>query len=262
MQLGSWFGRALLRAGCCASGRTPVSRVEALIRLLRPRRTSIPLVRIGPSGDGGYLVPADLSGISACFSPGVGNELGFELDCARRGMDVHLADASVDCPPLPHPGMCFTRKDIAIHDSERTMTLDSWIDLAGIGAGQDLLMQMDIEGSEYAALASLSISRLRQFRYLVVEFHQLQRIWNVSCIDLIEGVFRKLLDSHACVHIHPNNSGRVWCAHGIEVPMTMEFTFARRRDTRIAGEWPVFPHELDSRNVPDLPDMPLPRCWR
>lgn len=262
MQMESWCARALLRAGCCVSRRTPVSRVNALIELLRPRRTSIPLVRIGPPGDGGYLLPADVSGIRACFSPGVGNESGFELDCACRGMEVHLADASVSGPPALHPGMKFTRKDIAIYDSDRTMTLDSWIDLAGIGADEDLLMQMDIEGSEYAVLSSLSMSRLSQFRYLVVEFHQLHRIWNASCIDLIEGVFRRLLLSHACVHIHPNNSGQVWCAHGIEIPMTMEFTFARRCDTELDGAWGEFPHALDCPNIGGKPDIVLPHCWR
>lgn len=29
------------------------------------------LIRLGPNGDGGYLVPDDLTGIEACFSPGV-----------------------------------------------------------------------------------------------------------------------------------------------------------------------------------------------
>jgi len=38
-----------------------------LIRSLSPRKTNVPLQRIGPSGDGGYLVPSDLKVIHALF---------------------------------------------------------------------------------------------------------------------------------------------------------------------------------------------------
>ena len=57
-----------------------------LIKSLSPRKTNVPLQRIGPSGDGGYLVPSDLKGIHALFSPGVGEISGFEKECASIGL--------------------------------------------------------------------------------------------------------------------------------------------------------------------------------
>ena len=33
------------------------------------------LVRLGGNNDGGYLLPNDLEGITACFSPGVDNKV-------------------------------------------------------------------------------------------------------------------------------------------------------------------------------------------
>jgi hypothetical protein len=42
------------------------------------------MIRLGREADGGYLVPDDLSGIVACFSPGVDVIAAFELDLQRR----------------------------------------------------------------------------------------------------------------------------------------------------------------------------------
>ena len=46
-----------------------------------PVKTEHELIRIGGSKDGGYLVPNDLSGIQACFSPGVSDLADFKKIC-------------------------------------------------------------------------------------------------------------------------------------------------------------------------------------
>lgn len=83
-----------------------------------------PLIRVGPAGDGGYLVPDDLDGISACFSPGVSLISGFELQCAQHGMDVFLADASVDAPEHDHPRFHFRDTFIGDKTIENFITMD------------------------------------------------------------------------------------------------------------------------------------------
>lgn len=145
-QLSSLLLKASLLGRKCLTKQTPSPRVRELIEALRPVMTQAPLVRIGPEGDGGYLVPDSLSGISACFSPGVSTEAGFELQCAERGMDVFLADGSVNAPPVNHRRFRFTQKHIGLVDDQHTITLDSWISEAGIDEDDDLLLQMDIEG--------------------------------------------------------------------------------------------------------------------
>ena len=70
--------------------------IQALLAQLRPMKCQKELIRLGPKGDGGYLIPNDLKGIKACFSPGVDQIFGFGLDCAYRGMLVFMADYSVE----------------------------------------------------------------------------------------------------------------------------------------------------------------------
>ena len=82
---------------------TSPSQMVAFTAALHPRR--VDLVRIGPTDDGGYLLPDVLDGIEACFSPGVGTCSDFELACAERGMQVFLADATVDGPAADEGGV-------------------------------------------------------------------------------------------------------------------------------------------------------------
>ena len=102
---------------------TPRTQVQTLIEQLHPLAPSTPFTRLGPLGDGGYLVPDDLEGITVCFSPGVGQIADFEQDCARRGMTVFMADASVEGPPYPHPAFRFSKRFIGAFTNGQYITL-------------------------------------------------------------------------------------------------------------------------------------------
>lgn len=95
------------------SAKANKAEIEDFIEQLKPLTCpDYNLIRLGPNSDGCYLVPDDLDGISACFSPGVNTVADFELDCAKKGMDVFLADLSVDSPPVNHERFHFTKKFI------------------------------------------------------------------------------------------------------------------------------------------------------
>ena len=51
------------------------------------------LIRLGNDGDGGYLVPDDLNGIEACFSPGVAGNVNFEKALALDPTGAFVPDA-------------------------------------------------------------------------------------------------------------------------------------------------------------------------
>jgi len=239
--------------------RTDPKAVSRLIDELRPVAGGHDLVRLGPAGDGGYLVPDDLDGIGACFSPGVDRECRFELDCAARGMRVFMADASVAGPPVDHPAFAFVPRYLGAVEDGETMTLDRWVGGSGAPAG-DLLLQMDIEGHEYATLLAASPELIARFRIMVVEFHDLVQLWNKPFSALAAAAFRKVLATHACVHLHPNNCCGQETIAGIAVPRVMEFTFLRRDRIREGGRPARIPHPLDHDNTPRRP-LPLPEAW-
>lgn len=247
--------------GWHSAPRTPVAELRALLTTLRPREPGIPLVRIGPETDGGYLVPDDLDGIRYAFSPGVSNESGFEAALADRGMQVFLADHSVDGPAVAHPRFVFDKRFVGCLTDERYITLDDWhsAKLGGDPAAE-LLLQMDIEGAEYETLLAASHALLAKFRIMVIELHWLPQLWNKPFFDVAARMFAKLLQTHAVVHIHPNNCCGSVKSAGLEIPRFAEFTWLRRDRFRATGFRTTFPHPLDRPNVAKKP-LALPPCW-
>jgi len=239
---------------------TKPAAVADLIARLRPVSTEIGLIRLGPDKDGGYLVPDDLAGIEACFSPGVSTSSDFELACAQRGMEVFLADYSVDGPATRHDRFHFTKKFVGATTSEQFMTLDDWVKQAPIAADSDLLLQMDIEGYEYETLLSMPDALLKRFRILVIEFHRVHHLWSAPFHRLAAAAFTKLLQTHTCVHLHPNNCRSSLSMRGLEIPRVMEFTFFRNDRFRQRSYAKTFPHPLDRDNT-DKPPVVLPACW-
>ena len=127
---------------------TNAERVRALIRKLHPVKCDRELIRLGPRQDGGYLVPNDLEGIEACFSPSVSNMEGFERECTERGMIVFMADASVEEPPELHYGFRFVKKFIGSSSRENFLSFEEWVSYSVADSQIDLMLQMDIEGGE------------------------------------------------------------------------------------------------------------------
>jgi hypothetical protein len=227
---------------------------------LFPVTTDSGLIRVGPAGDGGYLLPDDLDGIEACYSPGVNQVSGFELDCAERGMKVFLADHSVDKPPDAHPLFHFTKKFVGVTSNDTFMTVDDWVATSLPGPDSDLLLQIDIEGFEYETFLAMSDRLLRRFRIIVAEFHHLDQFWSRPFFGLAARAFEKILQTHRCVHIHPNNCCRLVRCQGLYIPRVAEFTFLRQDRIRNASFARTFPHPLDADNTSNSP-LPLPECW-
>lgn len=236
--------------------------VKSLAAALRPKTPSRPLVRIGPAGDGGYLLPDDLDGIAACVSPGVSTECGFDLAIAERGIDVYMADASVSGPPTSHPRFHFEPLFLAAVTGPGTVTLADYCARIPAGGG-DLVLQMDIEYAEYPVLLSTPREVMERFRVMVIELHGLDNLFQSFGFGVMKAFFDKLLETHEVVHLHPNNCCGVATMGGVAVPRVMEMTLYRRdRGVSPADPGRAWPHPLDGDNVPGKPTLVLPAAWR
>jgi hypothetical protein len=96
--------------------RTNVTDILDLMQKMRPQDCGIDLIRIGGSGDGGYLIPDDLEGLEYCFSPGVSTVSDFENHLADLHISSYLADYSVPSPPIDRPEFTFDPKFLGSSD--------------------------------------------------------------------------------------------------------------------------------------------------
>ena len=176
-------------------------------------------------------------------------------------MKVYLADYSVEKPAEAHERFYFSKKFIGVTTSDVFMTLDDWVKDSALEQDSDLLLQIDIEGYEYEVFLSASDALMRRFRIIVAEFHSLDQLWNRPFFGLAGRVFDKILQTHSCVHIHPNNDCRgTIIKERMEVPMVMEFTFLRNDRILRRSYQSIFPNPLDCDNTRKS-TLPLPNCW-
>jgi hypothetical protein len=250
------------KKGIILINATDKKKVTDFIKDLYPLEIQAELIRLGPKADGGYLVPDDLDGIEACFSPGVDTISEFEVDCLKYGMKIFMADKSIDKPNLNISAdkYDFLKKFVGCTNNEEFITMDDWVNSKCQSQTSDLLLQMDIEGGEYYSLINMSDSVMNRFRIMVIEFHYLHNLWNPDYFFLNKTVFDKILQTHICVHIHPNNCCGIDSQFGVEIPRVAEFTFIRKDRIKNKKFANCFPHKLDYDNT-ENESISLPKNW-
>ena len=252
---------SILSLGYNLSERSNPGDLRRLIGQLRPEDCGYELIRIGAPADGGYLIPNDLNGIEYCFSPGVSTISTFENHLADWNIKSFLADYSIECPPIIRPEFVFDKKFLGCGNYGNYITLSAWKEQYLPRYQGDLLLQMDIEGSEYSVIMNTPDELLEHFRIIVVEFHDLHKLFDAVTFRLFAACFEKLLQYFHVTHIHPNNIGGSVRSGDIEVPKYLEITFINNRRVRQTKRRLSFPHPLDAPNDPAYPRLDLPKCW-
>jgi len=239
---------------------TSEESLRSLVNSLHPIHPGVEMVRLGPRGDGGYVVPDDLEEVGTCISPGVGPISEFEADCADLGMNVILADRTVDKPSTSHENFEFIRSNVGSFVGENLTTIDDIVEKNIVKVDGDILLQIDIEGSEYEVIHNMSVDLLKRSRIIVVEFHRMHHMFYEQFFSFASRAFEKLLSTHECVHIHPNNTGGLLKKDEFSIPRLMEFTFLRKERIQEKQIRHNFPHPLDEDNKENN-HIELPECW-
>jgi hypothetical protein len=253
---------AILRASMSVG--VQADDLRSALKLIQPKPSPMPLVRIGGSGDGGYLVPDDLENLTACFSPGVAESANFELAMAEKGIRSFMADFSVDDSPVANALLDFEKLFLATYSEPgKFVRLDDWIAIKKQTTG-DLVLQMDIEGNEWPILADVSAETLSRFRIIVLELHGMDNLLtNPLGIEIFTSVFRKLNEQFSVVHLHANNCCGALRYQGIDIPRVLEVTLIRNDRYQPSNQ--VFesriPNPLDAPNVPGRKELSLSKEW-
>jgi hypothetical protein len=114
----------------------------------------------------------------------------------------------------------------------------------------DLILKFDVEGAEWEALENVSAEKLKRFRIIVCELHNLPGIeFNGGLYEKAVKVIAALSKYHRVVHVHANNCCGMTIKQNLPIPYLAEFTFLRKDRANFTASHAPIPGPLDYRNV-------------
>ena len=239
----------------------PWIEIKSVFQKLQPMKTEYDLIRMGSDFDGGYLLPDDLKNLEASFSPGVNEEIGFDLEISKICNRCYLADASVDEPAGLTPNMNFLKKFIGNDQDPDFIKFEECVN-KNEPQSNNLILQMDIEGAEYDILSRVPNGILEKFRIILIEFHDLNKIFNREYFEKFKHTFEKLEKSHTICHLHCNNSAPYILFDDTVIAPVFELTYLRNDRINSKVEKAILPHKLDQPNCRKIPDPQTPNFWQ
>lgn len=225
------------------------------------------LVRIGPKEDGGYVIVDGLD-YDLFISCGIANDIRFELAFLQiYKINCIAFDGTIQqIPPHDNNNIKWIKQNIGHSNTEKTTNLKEYIQNK-----TKIFLKMDIEGSEFNWIDSMTESELDQFSQIVIEVHWPFDIYRMNML-------KKLNKTHYIVHMHGNNycdrdipknlpsgrtyDGTVTIDNGImpkiKLPEVFEVTYINKKICNkglVEMKEIKFPTMLDYPNNPNAPEM-------
>jgi FkbM family methyltransferase len=212
--------------------------------------------RVGSAHDGGYvIVHGDAMSYDLVLSAGIETNIDFETAflTLHPRVQCEAFDGTVQSFPPTTQNIRFHKMNIGPTNSASTTNWHSYLDTS-----TNVFVKMDIEGSEYEWIDTLTDTHLSHILQLVIEFHspyKQEQHWKM--ID-------KLNTTHYLVHIHGNNFAPI--VHftpnplNATLPDVFECTFVRKTAFSAPPAYNVIPFplpQLDTPNCKVRPDIPL-----
>jgi hypothetical protein len=231
-----------------------------VFKRLRPMHNhEFNLIRIGnPEGDGGYVMLDCFKTARIAYSLGVGSDVSWDLDLAERGAAIFQYDYSIETPPVQHP--CFHFFPIAISGMpcDGSKTLSKTLIENGHEVMDNMILKVDIEGSEWDLFDLLDREVLLRFSQIACEFHD---IANPEKLERTLRVLSKICDDFHCVHLHANNAQSLKDLYGLRVPPLLEATFVRKSGMPLDSVPGPMRRDLDRPNIAGRAEIDLSHLW-
>ena len=214
----------------------PAEELNRFLLDLKPQGVS-ELIRLGSKNDGGYVVPKNLGKVSKLFSPGCDGIVEFERDLFQIYQIPSIVLDDISKKPQPLDSFIhFQENWLDATTKKGTISLTDWVNQNSTPA-EDLMLQMDIEGSEYEVIRNTSPEILDKFHTIVIEFHYFEMIKNAYLFETkIKPVFEALLRNHIPVFLNPNNCCGEVKYQEYRFPRVFEITLLRKSEAVPASE--------------------------
>jgi hypothetical protein len=199
--------------------------VQKLISILSPNKFKGKLKRFGNEGDGSYVLPVNfVTSNTYLISGGISDNNDFEIELAKKGVMGIQVDNSISRAPKEHKNLVLKIATLGENDGIHEVSLESLISSAP--SNKKLIVKLDIEGAEIAALQNLSIKSLKRIECLILELHNLSSlVQNDKVLRMLTKLKKSGLSS---IYLQANNGIVDYIIAGVFVPDNVEVTFVRK----------------------------------
>ena len=151
-------------------------------------------ILIGEKKDGCYVLLNDFKDIRIAYSFGISYMIQFDKDLAERGIDVYMYDHTINKLPYNNPKFHWAKIGITGKGKENAQlkTLEHLIEKNGHKSEKNMILKIDIEHNEWDSLKEVEENVLKQFKYIIIEYH----FYKTNNIELYYNVIQKLHKNH------------------------------------------------------------------
>ena len=217
----------------------------------------------GEKKDGSYVLLNDFKNIKIAYSFGISKMIQFDKFLADKGIDVYMYDHTINS--LPYNNIKFHWKKIGITGKQKNKrllkSLEELIIENGHSSEENMILKIDIEHAEWESLIDLSSKILRQFKYILIEYHFIEdRISNETL--LYYNVIKKLNETHQPFYLRCHNQYLIVNFGNNRFCRYLEVSYVIKKDNEFTRDPTVYPiKEFDlydfSKYIPKKGEMNL-----
>jgi hypothetical protein len=156
-------------------------------------------ILIGEKENGCYVILNDFKNIRIAYSFGISKAIQFDKGLADRNIDVYMYDHTINKLPYNNPkfhwekiGICGKNKT----KSNNLKTLEELMLKNGHSSERNMILKIDIEGNEWESLKDVPENILKQFKYIIIEYH-----FTPYNVELYYNVIKKLYKNHQVFYL-------------------------------------------------------------
>jgi hypothetical protein len=244
-------------------------RALNVLKLIAPMEAVGPsLVRVGGNEDGGYVMLNEFPDDSVAYSFGIGGDISWDADIAKKNIEVYMYDPTIDA--LPYNGTYHSDRHFHFfktgicgknNNFENLKTFEQLLKINGHENEKNIILKIDTEGAEWDSLPDVSEETMERCNQIVVEFHRLNQMIDDEKYKKICDLLKKINKTHQSVHLHGNNCDSYEIIDGVPIPNVIEVTYARKSNHKFTKNYKCYPIKgLDKPNTPIREDYFLGFC--
>ena len=195
-------------------------------------------ILMGNNSDGSYVMLNDFENIKFAYSIGIRDAIQFDKALADKGIDIYMYDHTIN--NLAYENEKFHWKKIGIggisQRSNNIQTLEEMMKENGHLNEKNMILKMDVEGAEWDTLNDITEEILKQFKYLLIEFH-----FSKSNNRVIYNILKKIFKIFQPFYVHCSPFSRFRTFGNNKICSAIEVSYITRSGYSFTKDKSIYP---------------------